>query len=444
VRWAQITETTSTWSRRRQRVAVASVAIAVVLVLAAIASDIKVRVDLAAANGSLDSAHSQIAISLQKLASVEGELTSVTGQRDALQNALSTTSAELTRADKGLFIQGASLAALNTCLAGVEQALNQIAVGDQSGAVASISAVSASCQVLEGGNTGGPVYPFDFPDPFLLRVNNVYYGYATNSAAGNIQIIRSGDLVHWQGVGNALPHLAPWALPNGTWAPGVIERNGTFVMYYSAIFGITGEHCISAAVATQPQGPFIDNSSAPIACQLDQGGSIDPSPYIDTSGRPYLTWKSEGLNGSPPTIWAQQLNDGGTATVGNAVPLLRPSQPWEAGVVEGPAMQYWSGQYYLFFSANNWNTASYAIGATSCSGPLGPCAPPPAAPLLDTQGPVIGPGGPTLVTDTQGGLWMGFHAWQAPNVGFPHNRLLYLRAITFVYGAPSVVPPAGG
>ena len=54
----------------------------------------------------------------------------------------------------------------------------------------------------------GLVYPFDFPDPDVILVGQTYYAYATNSVAGNIQIIDSTDLTHWTAVGNALPSPA--------------------------------------------------------------------------------------------------------------------------------------------------------------------------------------------------------------------------------------------
>ena len=70
-----------------------------------------------------------------------------------------------------------------------------------------ISTVSGSCTQLAGGANAGLVYPFDFPDPDVILVGQTYYAYATNSVAGNIQMISSSDLVHWTAIGNALPRL---------------------------------------------------------------------------------------------------------------------------------------------------------------------------------------------------------------------------------------------
>jgi beta-xylosidase len=369
------------------------------------------------------------------------------GQRNVLQTQLNTTARALVTAEAGLAnanqnlaSQGVAIATLDNCLAGVERALNQIAVGDSGGAVTSLADVSSSCQALQGQGKGGPVFAFDFPDPDVIRVGSVYYGYATNSAAGNIQMIQSTDLVRWTVDGNALPHLAVWARSGGTWAPGVFELNGTFLLYYAVVDGITGKECISVSVAADPQGPFIDNSTAPLVCQLDLGGSIDPSPLLDTSGIPYLVWKSQGTTGQPSAIWSQQLTADGTGLAGaEAQILIRPSQSWEGDVVEGPFMFLWSGHYYLFYSANNWDSANYAIGVATCQGPTGPCAKPLDHALFNSQEGIAGPGGPSLVSDQGGQLWLAFHAYLPTAVGYPNSRLLFLRQVTLSDNIPVVI-----
>ena len=59
-------------------------------------------------------------------------------------------------------------------------------------------------------------------------------------AGGNIQMIQSGDLVHWTSLGrDAMAQLPPWALPHGTWGPSVLPVTGGYVLYYSAWVGFT-------------------------------------------------------------------------------------------------------------------------------------------------------------------------------------------------------------
>jgi beta-xylosidase len=179
-------------------------------------------------------------------------------------------------------------------------------------------------------------------------------------------------------------------------------------------------------------------------CQTDLGGSIDPSPFIDAAGTPYVTWKSQGTRGQPPTIWSQQLSSDGTALVGQGpAVLLQPSQRWEGGIVEGPFMLVSSGHYFLFYSANDWNTSNYAIGVAVCRGPTGPCSKPFTHAIVGSEGQtMVGPGGPSLFADPQGTLWMAFHAWLPSGVGYPHNRLLFLRRVTVANDRPVVEPPS--
>src|SRR5512139_1173998 len=46
---------------------------------------------------------------------------------------------------------------------------------------------------ISGLSYDNPVYNRDFPDPFILRVGDTYYGYSTNTSNANIPAIRSQD-----------------------------------------------------------------------------------------------------------------------------------------------------------------------------------------------------------------------------------------------------------
>jgi beta-xylosidase len=216
---------------------------------------------------------------------------------------------------------------------------------------------------------------------------------------------------------------------------------GNYVLYYAVDVASGGKECISVATASQPQGPFTDTSTAPLECQMTLGGSIDPSSFIDTDGTPYLVWKS-GPGSSK--IWSEQLGPTGTAFVAGANPttLLVPDQPWESGTVEAPDLVTAGGQYYLFYSGNDWNTANYGIGVAKCTGPLGPCSDATPMPILSSGPGLAGPGGESVFADTSGDYWIAFHAWIPGAVGFPDSRDLYVRRLTFS-GLGPVVSAAG-
>ena len=49
--------------------------------------------------------------------------------------------------------QGVSISNLDTCLAGVEKALNQIALANQTGAAATLQGVASNCRAAEPAST---------------------------------------------------------------------------------------------------------------------------------------------------------------------------------------------------------------------------------------------------------------------------------------------------
>ncbi len=180
--------------RRRRLLALVAALCALAMLTAAVRSDLQVRSELRQDRLALGVMRSRLAVTLRRLTSVQTTLSATKGERDTLQVALkitawelsgsetnlASTQAKLANANTGLSSDGADIASLNTCLAGVGQALNQISVGDQNGAVTSMSAVAGSCQSVQSQGQGGPVSPFDFPDPDVLRVGGTYYAYATN------------------------------------------------------------------------------------------------------------------------------------------------------------------------------------------------------------------------------------------------------------------------
>ena len=203
-----------------------------------------------------------------------------------------------------------------------------------------------------------PVYRADFPDPFVLKVGDTYYAYATNGAGKQVQTLTSNDLVHWQPGPDALPKVGSWGFNGETWAPEVLKRDdGSYVLYYTA------NHCVGRAVATKPLGPFVDPAKQPLVCQSKLGGSIDPSPFRDDDGKLFLLWKNDGnAIGAPTYIYAQRLSSDGVHLAGKRTTIEKNDVPWEASIVEGPMLRKHDGRYYLFYSGNVYSGAGYAVG----------------------------------------------------------------------------------
>ena len=313
------------------------------------------------------------------------------------------------------------------------------------GAVAS-DAMAAGPHARAAQSAAVPAYGGDFPDPSVLRVGAVYYAYSTNVAGVNVPVMSSADLVTWTATAEALPPLPGWASPGRTWAPALLARGGIYALYYTVTQTATGRQCISVATAAAPAGPFRDTSSGPLVCQLDRGGSIDPYVFTDTGGSSYLLWKSDdNALGQRTSLWGRALAAGGVgfAWFSSPVRLLTQTAPWQAPLIEGPAMVRSGSTYYLFYGANNWESATSAIGYATCTRPLGPCVDrSTAGPWLATDptgaGPV-GPQGPTVFTDTTGAFRLGFAAWNGP-VGYANGgvRALWTARLSFVNGKPTL------
>jgi hypothetical protein len=207
------------------------------------------------------------------------------------------------------------------------------------------------------------------------------------------------------------------------WAPGVAQIGGRFVAFYSARERLDRDRfCIAVATSSSAIGPFEDHTSAPFWCDTDPNGSIDPQPFVDTDGTPYLIWKSEGVPGSTPTrLWSRQLDAAGTGWAAGSAPseLLRTSQAWEGSVIENPSMVRWQDRLYLFYSGNEHRSASYATGYAECATPLGGCAKSATNPILASFGDRLGPGGPAAFVDLQGRLQLAYHWWNAPYTDYP-------------------------
>jgi beta-xylosidase len=296
----------------------------------------------------------------------------------------------------------------------------------------------------------------DFADPFVLRDRGVYYAYATGAGERHVQAARSRDLGSWSTLPDALPRLPAWASKQKgvTWAPSVLRRKSGYVLYYTTRDASSGFQCISRATSARPGGPYVDESKEAFICQVGPEtpfcGSIDPSPVVD-QGRAYLLWKSDENSAScrtAPRIWAQPLSDDGLTLVDSPVALLSMDRSWERPIVEGPSMVSYGGLYFLFYSANWYESARYAIGYATCDGPLGPCEKVTTeAPLLASHGAALGPGGQEFFTDARGLTWMAYHAWTAPHTAYAEGgaRVLRLARVTFsTTRAPVVntsVPP---
>lgn len=276
---------------------------------------------------------------------------------------------------------------------------------------------------------GAPLFQGDYADPFVLAVGPKLYLYTTNTVDQNVPVLLSAAGVVAKPVGDALPKLPSWTEPGLVWAPSVLHTDKGYVLYYTSRDTASGHQCIGAAYASEPQGPFVDDHDAPFVCQRSLGGTIDASPFVAEDGTTWLLYKNDGNCCDITTqLWIQQLSADGHTLKGEPVSLLKTSAAWEGPLIEGPSMAQSGSHYWLFFSANDWDTSKYATGVASCESPTGPCTAQ-SGPWLKSHDDASGPGGAETFTDALGRRWIVYHAWTSKKIGYENGGTRSLFAV---------------
>ena len=265
---------------------------------------------------------------------------------------------------------------------------------------------------------------FEAADPEIVVDGEDIYLYSTNTFVFNplnLPVhLHKMESHEWWFLGDAMPDLGSWAEEGNTWAPGVHEVDGRWVVYYTArVAGTTGdpafpagEQCIGVAVADKPKGPFVDSSDAPFICQHDLGGSIDASPFTDVDGTMWLSWKSDSNAphvGGVSRLYSQQLTADGLGLVGSPTVLMVADQAWERPLIENPDFVRRSdGTLMLTYSAGWWANSSYSTGMALCKSPAGGCVK--TGQWLTTGDGLVGPGGASFLTVGES-RFVAFHTW---------------------------------
>lgn len=326
--------------------------------------------------------------------------------------------------------------------------------GPTSSAVASPS--GSVGPTLGAGQFMNPVIDRNFADPFILEVDGTYYAYATGNLTYNIQVTTSVDLVSWKPAREALPRLPIWqpSAKGLTWAPEVVATDAGYVMHYTARDVQAGKQCLAVALADKPEGPFVDESAAPLLCQYDLGGSIDSSPFQDADGTRYLFWKSDGnCCGIRVRMFVSELSPDGLRLVGKTTDTgLAVDAPWERSLIEAPTVLLRDGTYYLLYSANDYASRNYATGYATASSVRGPYTDAEENPILASSpavgvaGQPAGPGHQSVIADGAGNLWIAYHAWDSGLIGdqLGGRRALWLDELVFEDGRPVVRGPDAG
>ena len=336
-------------------------------------------------------------------------------------------------------LAGVALAAGLAVLPGCQSGAPSLAPEQQQAPSASASASSS-----DSDGFTNPVYDSNFPDPMILPTGDGdYLSVATNGNGANVQTLVSEDLTSWEQGDDALPVLPEWSSPGKVWAPEVaVQSKSRYVMYYTTRAPRADIQCISVAVAKTAEGPYTDKSSKPLVCEEDKGGSIDAHAFTSTDGKRYLYWKNDGnAVGVDTYISVQELDKSGTTLVGKPERLFKQTLPWEGSLVEAPFLWENGGKFHMFYSANSFASADYAVGHAVADSPLGPFTKT-EEPILVSNDVAVGPGHCALF-EKEDTVWMVYHAWEpgAVNEEVP-GRTMWLSEVTFAAdGTVTVVPP---
>lgn len=267
-------------------------------------------------------------------------------------------------------------------------------------------ASSESAAVIDTG--------LELADPSVLTVSTGYIAVGTNLVHEgellNVPAAVSTDLERWTGYVDLLPELPSWASEGYTWAPALVEHDGRYELYFAALDSASGLLCIGVATSTEALGTYVAVSDAPLVCQTELGGSIDPEVVV-TEGHRFLLWKNDGnCCDLDVRLWVQELD--GAELVGARQAILSADAAWEGGVVENPSALYVDGEVQLYYSANAWDSADYGIGLAVCVGDWLNCTKlSRSSEVVDDAEGTVGSGGASVFVDRDGVARLIWHAW---------------------------------
>ena len=257
-------------------------------------------------------------------------------------------------------------------------------------------------------------------DPFVLRVGDVYYLYATCFSDG-FDCRTSRDLVHWSAPRRAYSKGERSFGYTDFWAPEVVAHNGRYLMHYTARRRSDDTLLIGVAVADKPEGPFIDVTDGPM---FDFGYAAIDGHVLRDGEQNYLFYSRDCsqniVDGRHEShIYAVRLDPTLTQVVGEPVLISKPDHPWETASEdprwnEGPFVVKRGGRYYLMFSAGFYAGPTYSLGYAVAEKPLGPYIKAKENPLLYSQGTLSGPGHNCVVTAADGTDYCVFHVHTDP------------------------------
>lgn len=316
------------------------------------------------------------------------------------------------------------------------------------------------CYFKIGMTYTNPVITFSsVADPTVIRTDEGFYLYATQTNSYWIPIYFSKDLVNWEFKRSAFRKATrptEDVLPGGGafWAPEIRYINGKYVLYFSwAKWGDGSISYTAVATSDSPVGDFLN--AKPLLITDDFGSNCIDQFYYEEDGKKYM------FVGSFNGIYVTELTDDGLSVKRGAdgKPVLRKQVCGRA--FEGTNI-YKKGKYYYLFASinnccpNNGMDSKYKVVVGRSENLLGPYVDRKGKDMLDNSWELVlegdgetffGPGhNSIIIPDDAGTDWMIYHSYVKEN-GTVGGRLGMLdRIVWSADGWPTIkkcVPSKG-
>lgn len=196
------------------------------------------------------------------------------------------------------------------------------------------------------------------------------------------------------------------------------------------------QHCIASGISSKPEGPY-KTTKKPLACNLDQGGSIDPMGFKDDDGTRYVVYKIDGNSNSKKStpLILQRVKSDGVTPEGKPKKILDRDES-DGPLVEAPSITLRDGTYYLAYSSHMFNTKEYDVRYATASSVAGPYTK--AKGQLLKTGDLTGAGdelmAPGGLDFSEDGKTVVFHAFKNNTAGIHSGRAMFTADITLSKG----------
>lgn len=265
-------------------------------------------------------------------------------------------------------------------------------------------------------------------DPSMIRTSSgQYLLYATG---GGIAGKASGDRTAFRNSADAFGSRPGWwrnysSVPEA-WAPDISYHGGKYLMYYSVSkFGSNTSAIGLATSSTGQPGSWTDQGTVYTSNSGSDFNAIDPNLFVNDDGKWWLSFGSWWTG-----IKMIQINPStGKQLSSSTTRYSLASRPTGTKAVEAPFIVKRGGYYYLFASYDtccSGTSSTYKVKVGRASSVTGPYRDKNGVdlmrnggtPVLESHGNVIGPGGQSILKDTDGDLIV-YHYYDGNANGTP-------------------------